>query len=251
LLASAISKSSQRDVEEGRSEKALSVVVVDMDVRDGQIGFLVGHREPTILDVNTDPSLIQDSVRQNLIYAENLGIHVLLAPKRPRDSLGVTLESCHAILEELRVMFDVVILDTATDYSDLLLRPLCLPIADLILLVTNRNLHSLCGTSLLLREVTDPISKNGMGLNKDSIGVVGNKAMPAEDYSDNDHATQGLKDEGATILVSIPSKPVDFMEAGNTLRYDALLLDPDIDAAFSSLAEKVVRASTRVDRFRA
>jgi MinD-like ATPase involved in chromosome partitioning or flagellar assembly len=246
LLASAISKFPREDTED-----ALSVVVVDMDVRDGQIGFLIGQMEPTIIDINTDPSLIQDSVRQNLIYADNLGVHILLAPKRPRRSLGAPLESFRAIIEELRRMFDVVILDTATDYNDLLLRPLCYPIADLIILVTSHSLYTLCDTSRLLREVTNPISENGMSLNKDSIGIVGNKAMSAGDYSDDDRSTRMLKDEGANILGSIPSKPVDFENASNTLRINTLLLDPDIDAAFSSLAEKVVSASARADLFRA
>jgi hypothetical protein len=110
--------------------------------------------------------------------------------------------------------------------------------ADVILFVTDLGISSIFGMSRWFQETTSPTSKGGMGLNKDSIGIVVNKSM-AGVHMDKNRVTQASND--APILVAVPSMPQEFMQAANTNRLDLLLNNPDIGKVFFRLANKILR----------
>lgn len=238
LLASTISKSSQKSFAEGKAKRPLDVVVVDMDIRDGQIGFLIGQMQPTALNIRIEPEWTQEVIRKNLVHASRLGIHALLAPKRPRTAEDTPPEFYRAVIEELRHMFDVVILDTSVNYTDPLLEFVCYPMADVILFVTDLGISSIFGMSRWFQETTSSADKGGMGLNKENIGIVVNKSM-AGIHMDKNRVTQASND--APILVAVPSHPAEFMQAANTNRLDLLLDHPEIGSVFFRLAKKIIR----------
>jgi MinD-like ATPase involved in chromosome partitioning or flagellar assembly len=120
------------------NQKDLRVCVVDMDTRDGQIGYLLEKSTPTVVNLLTASELTPEVIKSNLHYDEKLGIWVLLAPKRARTADYLSPELYQDIIQKLRGMFDVVVLDTLVNYiSDPLLNEVAFPLSDVILLLTN------------------------------------------------------------------------------------------------------------------
>lgn len=237
LLASQLARGSQKSVEEGKTQRPLDVCVVDMDIRDGQIGFLIGQMRPTALNIRVLPEWTPDAIRQNLVYDARLGIHALLAPKRPRTSEDTPPEFYKIIINELRGMFDVVILDTSVNYLDPLLEDVCYPIADAILFVTDLGLSSVFGMARWFQETTSSPSDGGMGLNTEKIGIVVNKSMTGV-HMDRERVKNAAMD--APLLAAVPSRPVEFYQAANKNRLDILLEDPEIGNSFYRLARRIL-----------
>lgn len=240
LLASQIARSSQKSVELGKTQRPLDVCVVDMDVRDGQIGFLIGQLTPTALNIRVLSEWTPATIRPNLIFDEYLGIHVLLAPKRPRSSEDTPPEFYREVITQLRTMFDIVILDTSVNYLDPLLEHVCYPIADAILFVTDLGISSVFGMARWFQEVVTPRDADGlggMGIDQSKIGVVVNKSM-AGVMMDRDRVASAAM--GAPILGAVPSRPEQFAQAGNNNRLDLLLDDSDIGNAFFRLSKRLI-----------
>lgn len=237
LLASQFARGSKLSVELGIEDHPLDVCVVDMDIRDGQIGFLVGQMSPTALNIRVAESITQETVLQNLVPAQKLGISALLAPKRPRTSEDTPPAFYDHVLDILRDSFDIVILDTSVNYLDPLLESVCYPKADVILFVTDLGVSSVYGMARWFVEVTGNESDGGMGIDKEKIGVVINKSMVGV-HMDVDRFTQAALE--APLLVAIPSRPLEFLQAANTNRLDLLLEDPEIGNAFYMLSKRVL-----------
>lgn len=224
--------------EQGLREQPMKICVVDMDVRDGQIGFLINQVQPTILnlyieDKNPDEKAIADK----LVFHEGMGVYALLAPKFGRTASVIKNEFYQDIIFKLSTMFDVVILDTSVNYLDKLLGEVVLPIADQILFVTNLSKGSIFGMTRWMQE---------MVANKDiethveaeKVGVVINQAM-ADVGVDLELITKQAMD--VPLLAAIPSDSNAVVKATNTYRLHELILKhPDISNEYFRLAKKLV-----------
>jgi septum formation inhibitor-activating ATPase MinD len=245
LLASQIAKSSQKSVEEGLASRALDVCVVDLDVRDGQIGFLIGQMSPTALNIRAEGDWTPPAIRKYLVWDSRLGIHALLAPKSGRNAEDVPPEFYLAVIQGLRTMFDVVILDSSVNYLDPLIEEVCLPEADAILFVTDLGISSVFGMGRWFDEVTSPKgptrpdgrSSGGMGIDMNKIGIVVNKSIPGVNM-DRERVTQAAM--GARMLAAIPLASADFFLAANRNRLDVMLQHPEVGPSYYNLARKVI-----------
>ena len=93
------------------AEDNKSVVVVDCDLRKPSLNryLKLGHSFKGITDILTENATLEDA----LISIEDLGIHVLVSgavPPNPSEMLSS--EPMEKLMEELKSMFDYVILDT-------------------------------------------------------------------------------------------------------------------------------------------
>ena len=85
LLAGAIATAS-RD-----AGAPLSVCLVDMDTRDGQVASLIGRFMPTALNIRVQPVWDEEAIRRHVVRDELMGIDTVLAPIRPRTADAVPL----------------------------------------------------------------------------------------------------------------------------------------------------------------
>jgi MinD-like ATPase involved in chromosome partitioning or flagellar assembly len=237
--ASMFYHSSRLATEQGLRDKPLSVCIVDMDTRDGQIGFLLGKTSPSALNVYLSPDKSVKAIRELLVYDEKLGIHALLAPKRARTAEYLTPEFYRDVIEKLATMFDVVVLDTSVNYLDPLLGQLVLPIADAILFVTNLSIGSVYGMTRWMDEVTASVEDGGSGIPQSKIGIVVNQSLPGVGI-DQELLQQAAS--GAILLVAIPLDSQAVIAASNyNSLSDIVLKHPDISPSYYSLVEKLMR----------
>lgn len=236
--ASMIYHASRLAVEQGLRAKPLSVCIVDMDTRDGQIGFLLGQSVPTALNIFLATDKTPETIMQNLIFDERLGIHALLAPKRARTADYLSPEFYQDIIQKLRGMFDVVVLDTSVNYLDALLGKVVLPISDAVMFVTNLSVGSVYGMNRWMDEVTSPVENGGSGISKNKIGIVVNQSAPdlGIDQELLKHAAAG-----AELLVAIPLDSGSVIAASNHNRLsDIILAHPLISPAYYQIVQQLL-----------
>lgn len=100
------------------SQENLKVCVVDLDTFDGQVGFALNKTFPTSLNLALSNTPIDDEfLWENLVYSEHMGLHALLAPVRSVTAPYVDASFYANIIQRLRTMFDVVIIDTGSDIN--------------------------------------------------------------------------------------------------------------------------------------
>jgi septum formation inhibitor-activating ATPase MinD len=236
--ASMVYHASRLASEQGLREKPLSVCIVDMDTRDGQIGFLLGQSVPTALNIFVSEDKSIETIQKNLIYDERLGIHALLAPKRARTADYLTPEFYQDLIQKLRSMFDVVVLDTSVNYLDALLGKVVLPISDAVMFVTNLSVGSVYGMNRWMDEVTSPIESGGSGIDQSKIGIVVNQSAP--DLGIDQNLLQYAA-AGAELLVAIPLDSGAVIAASNHNRLsDIILLHDQISPAYYSIVQQLL-----------
>jgi septum formation inhibitor-activating ATPase MinD len=235
-------------VNAGLREKPLSVVIVDMDTRDGQIGFLLSQVAPTALNIFIAEDKSIETIRKNLVYDERLGVHALLAPKRARTADYLQPEFYQDIIQKLRTMFDLVVLDTSVNYLDALLSKVVLPISDAVMFVTNLSVGSVYGMNRWMEEVTTPVEAGGAGISNNKIGIVVNQSAP-----DLGISPELLRDAsaGAELLVAIPLDSGAMIAASNHNRLsDIIVHHAEISPAYFKIVKQLLPGETLLDPYR-
>lgn len=237
MLASTIAQSSKKAYEQGMAEHPLKVCVVDMDIRDGQIGFLLGQTSPTALNIRMSPDWGPETIQKNLVYDERSGVHALLAPKSGRTADDTGPEFYRQVIENLRFMFDVIVLDTSVYYLDALIFDVCLPDSDAVLFVTNLSIASVFGMSRWFNEVVGPREQGGAGIGANKIGVVVNGSTSNVGM---DRKRIMMAASGAQVVGGIPLDTTAFLAAGNQNRLSDMLNHKTIGPAYLDLARKII-----------
>ena len=235
-LATYLAHASEAAVQKKLEGRPLKVIVVDLDVRDGQLGFLTGYSKPTVITLRLNG--ISDEVfNQTVIHSDRLKLDLLLAPKRPRNSEDTPPDFYIELLQFLRERYDYIILDTSVNYLDPLLEKVAYPTADQIIFITDIVVNSVFSMTRWIREVTTPREKNGMGINKSKIGVVVNKAL-SDVGMDADKIHAGAL--GLPIISIIPSNPKLAAHAANLQSMEILLRHQEIRGSIRKIARAIV-----------
>jgi septum formation inhibitor-activating ATPase MinD len=229
---------SKAAVDQGLREAPLRVCLVDMDIRDGQIGFIIQQLAPTALNIFLETNKDKETIMDNLVYDERLGVHALLAPKRARTADFLSPEFYMHVIDQLAEMFDVVVLDTSVDYTDVLLSKVVFPVADAIMFVTNLSVGSVYGMNRWMDEVTTPAEEGGPGISKSKIGIVVNQSAPDLGIDEEllRHAAAG-----AELLVAIPLDTSGVVAASNHNRLsDIITLHNEISPAYYHIVKQLL-----------
>ncbi len=227
LLAASIARASKE------GGKPLSVCVVDMDTRDGQVASLIGKYMPTALNIRVQPVWDELTIRRHLVFEEALGVHALLAPIRPRTADTVGPEFYRTIIRSLQRMFDVVVMDTSVQYLDPLIAKVCLPEATEVLFITTLASTAVQGMARALREITAPAEESGLGISRDKIGIIVNQSVAGVGMQREQILAAGL---GVPVVGVIPLATKDVLTATNLHRMQTLLDHPLIGPAYNELA---------------
>lgn len=227
MLAATIARSSRE------AGTPLSVCLIDLDTRDGQVASLIGQFMPTALNIRVLPVWDEDRIRRNLVPAENLGIDTLLAPIRPRTADTVGADFYRAMVRSLQRMFDVVVMDTSVQYLDPLIANVALPEADEILFVTTLASTAVQGMARALREITTPVDESGLGIPREKIGIIVNQSVANVGMEREQILAAGL---GVPVVGLIPLATKDVLTATNLNRMQLLLDHPLIGPAYVDLA---------------
>lgn len=234
-LATYLSHSSINSVKEGLEEKPLKVIILDLDVRDGQLGFLTGNSKPTVINLRIN-GVSQESIRETVIHSSRLKLDLLLAPKRPRNSDDTPPDFYVELIQNLKKMYDYVILDTSVNYLDPLLEKVAYPIADQIVFVTDIVVNSVFSMTRWIQEVTKPKVQGGMGINSNKIGIVVNKSLADVNMPGEKIARSAL---GLKVVTVIPSSPRLIAHAANMQSMEMVLKNKDLYVAIRRLAKSV------------
>jgi len=226
--------------------RPLKVLLLDMDVRDGQIGFFTGFWKPTVMKILRF-GISEKQIEDTVIHDEGLGVDVLLAPRRPRSSDELTPEFYEELIGKLRGTYDYIILDTSVNYLSPLMEKVALPQADrIVLLVENLN-STAYASARWIREVTSKIEFEGMGIPKDRISAILNKVRPGDDPEHSKKVIQNLQE--IPIIGSIPLRSELFIDASNSQSMERVLEDPEIRGHVQAIVFSLVFGDISLDTF--
>lgn len=244
LTGSAIALSSQKAYEEGLVDEPLRVCVVDLDTFDGQLGFVLNQSMPTSLNIAlANTPMDEELVWNNLIYSERMGFHALLAPVRGVTARYTDGRFYTQVVDLLKKMFDVVILDTSVQHYDEIIKQVALPMADAILLVTTLDIKSVKGMARWLKVAAEPVNEGGHGIEMSKVGIVVNSSMQGVGIGQDELMSAAM---GAPNLAAIPLDTTAVQAAGNAGRLEELLyVHQPISSAYNKLSNKIVNVLPR------
>jgi cellulose biosynthesis protein BcsQ len=245
--ASMLYHASRVAAEQGLRDRPLNVCVVDMDVRDGQIGFLLNQVQPTVLNLyieNKNPDT--EFIKTKLVKHEGMGIYALLAPKFGRTASVIKNEFYQDVIYKLSTIFDVVILDTSVNYLDKLLSDVVLPMSDKILFVTNLSKGSIFGMTRWMQEMVANKDVETY-VDKNKVGVIINQAMADVGVDLELIAKQALD---VPLISAIPTDSSAVVRATNLYRLqDIILTHEEISKEYYRIAKKIVEMMPGDDAF--
>lgn len=131
------------------------VVLVDANLQFGDVGVLLNlYASRTIVDLSLSPDELDAELIEDTLITHNSGVKALLAPARPEDADNITPSLLVDILEHLKTMFDVVIVDTSSALDEKVLS--VLDIADRIMVVTTPEIPAIKDAKLFF-EITEAL----------------------------------------------------------------------------------------------
>lgn len=242
------------------------VCLVDMDVFNGQIGFMIRQSEPTVINLlnngatgNDAIDFAHDKIRDIAITrtlkgksgsATGAELDFYLAAKISVASMATSDGFYYKLVLSLTQMYDFVILDTGIEYiTDPRIRNVCYALADSICYMTTLIIQSRLDMTRWFKFVSRPKTEVGLGIPLRKIGIVINHApsnvkekLDEVKYAANPEWS-GEGDSGINIIGAIPDAPQRvFAEAGNDFELERLLYDTKygIGASVFQLASNVV-----------
>ena len=238
LLGTQLAKSSEKAFQEGKMERPLKVCLVDLDIFDSQLGFLLGVTKPTSLNIALSNDIFgPELIFNNLVYSSRMGFHALLAPMRGITAMNTGPDFYRKVINILRTMFDVIILDTSVQHYDDLIKRVALPDSDVILLVTTLDIKSIAGMKRWIDTARTPLEKQGHGISMKKVGIVVNQSSNSVSMDEEKLTTAAT---GVPKLIAIPLDTVAVQAAGNNNRLENIIENhASIGAAYFSLAKKL------------
>src|SRR5699024_12232566 len=94
------------------------VCLVDLNLRNGQLGFVIGALQPSVLKMYSE-GVTYANLKDTTIYSENLQADCIVLPQKPRLANNLPLEFFGDLLEILKRYYDYVILRSEEHTSEL------------------------------------------------------------------------------------------------------------------------------------
>lgn len=219
-------------------ERPLKVCVVDLDVFDGQLGFLLGVNGPTSLDIAlSGETLDAELVFKNLVYSPRMGFHALLTPVNGITGLNTGSVFYRKVINILRTLFDVVILDISSQQQTEAINRVALADSDAILLTTTLSIGSLNSTERWVERISEENKESGYNVDTKKVGVVINQSYKTPDVNPLENFLPKVPK-----IVAIPLDTVAFQSAANHQRLETIIEShPIIGSVYFSLAEKITK----------
>lgn len=240
ILSAYLSLSSKLSQKKSVEEKSLKVCVVDLDIRDGQLGFLNGQMDPNIFHIIQSANGVKPShedIKKGVYTSPSMDVDFIFAPRRTRHAVGIRVQFYANLIARLREMYDIVILDTGVNYLDDLQEKVVYPMSDQILLVSDMTIQSIMGMTRWIEEVAEPDEDREAIVNKDKVNIIINKVMKGVNM-DGQNLKQASK--GIPVISMIPSLPTTITYNSNTSSLEKSLAEKAVSLPFKRIAEHVV-----------
>ena len=138
-----------------QQDAASKVAIVDTSLQFGDVGVLLNlYASRTIADLASLADELDDEIINDIFIAHSSGVKALLAPPRPEVADTVTPALVTDVLDRLRRMFDIIIVDTGSVLDDVVLN--VLDISDKIIVVTTPEIPAIKNAKLFF-EVTEAL----------------------------------------------------------------------------------------------
>jgi pilus assembly protein CpaE len=183
---------------------ASKVIIVDTSLQFGDVGVLLNlYASRTIADLAAHADELDDELINDIFIPHSSGVKALLAPPRPEVADTIAPALMIEVLQRLRKMFDIIIVDTGSILDDKVLN--VLDVSDKIIVVTTPEIPAIKDAKLFF-EVTEALEYE-----RDRFIFVLNKAdkrinIRAEDISANiKHKIEGqlpLDERSVTTAVN-------------------------------------------------
>lgn len=235
-LGAYIAQASLDGYNKGLSQAPLKVCIIDLDVRDGQLGFLNGVNSPNIIDIISEGAPTEQNIRNGIYHSQKSGVDYIFAAKRPRNAKEVPASFYAELIQNLRTMYDYIILDTSVNYLDPLLEEVAYPIADKIIFVTDMGISSIYGMARWINETIISTDQE-VEIDKNKVGIVVNKAM-----NDINMTPEKIEksSKGIPIIGVVPSSPSLITYSANTNELQNILKSKAINESFKWIVETVI-----------
>lgn len=173
-------KSSRKAYEKGIANAPLNVVLIELDIFNANWGLHFKQHTPNAFTLlESSRPITVETVMDNLIYDENSGIHILLAPLHCESPDKLTAEFYAEVIGHLKTKFDVVFLSTSLSECPAQLEETIFPLSDMIILV-NRPRHSnISGINQWIERATS--TNNSACIPEHKIHVVFNDSYQPRD----------------------------------------------------------------------
>lgn len=129
-----------------------NVILVDLDLQFGDTGIMLDLKpERTIFDAAQNFDRLDPQMLKGYLVKHSSGVQVLLAPVHPEDADAVTVSRIAAILGMLREIADVVVVDTAAAFDDIVLA--AIDASDVVYAVATMDVASIKNTRVSLQKL--------------------------------------------------------------------------------------------------
>lgn len=239
LMTAYISHATAVAAKKDKNAEPAKVCLVDLNLRNGQLGFVIGALQPSVLKMYSE-GVTYANLKDTAIYSENLQADCIVLPQKPRLANNLPLEFFGDLLEILKRYYDYVILDVPAGFVGMeldLVERLVYPTADLIVYVTDCSSTSLLSMARWIETVKAPLDKDGMDIPVEKLGVVVNDYIPDIGISGERIAKMS---RGLPVITATPSNRKLAIKAINHQSSQAMLKDEAFKDAIGTLAVAVV-----------
>jgi pilus assembly protein CpaE len=129
-----------------------TVALIDLDLQFGDVGIMLGLTpNHTIYDAAQAYDRLDEVMLRGVMTKHPSGLDVLLAPARPEEADAITAQRVNSLIELLRSMYDIVVVDTAPAFTDVTLT--ILDSSDVIYVVTMMDVASIKNTRVSMQKL--------------------------------------------------------------------------------------------------
>lgn len=143
------------------ADKQRKVVLVDLALESGDDGIMLNVQPAhTILDAAQAVDRLDTAMLRGLFVTHASGVQLLMAPVRPEDAELVTAAKVGRILDLVRQVADVVIVDTPSKLDELVLT--AIDKSDVVLAVSTMDMPSVKNMRVALQKLGQLGYRNGL-----------------------------------------------------------------------------------------
>jgi pilus assembly protein CpaE len=129
-----------------------NVILVDLDLQFGDTGIMLDLKpERTIFDAVQNYDRLDEDMLRGYLVRHSSGLQVLLAPVHPEDADAITVGRIGAILGMLRTLADIIVIDTAAAFDEVVLA--AIDASDTVYAVATMDVASIKNTRVSLQKL--------------------------------------------------------------------------------------------------
>lgn len=134
------------------ARSGVDVILVDLDLQFGDTGIMLDLKpERTIFDAVQNYDRLDPDMLSGYLVRHESGLRALLAPVHPEDADAITAGRIGAVLGMLRQLAEVVVVDTAAAFDDVVLA--AIDASDAIYAVATMDVASIKNTRVSLQKL--------------------------------------------------------------------------------------------------